>query len=312
MNKTESNNAAVKSAKDDIFAARKCENINDPIDTHIIDYIAIFFTKIFIKLHIVPNAVTVFSMVSGITGCVLLAFPELGLNIIGAFLVMMSAVFDACDGQVARLTKHFSRFGRILDGFSDGSVYFSLYAVCVFRLWGRSPFDHALIWQIAIIVSAVLAFILYIIQSQLPDYFKNLHMFMIDNSHGNELSRAKNVKKEYLSAPKFSFDRFILFNYYNYTNAQEKRAPKTQKMLDEIEKHGKSDELREAFYKKSRRLVMLTNLMTFNLRTAVLLVSVFLHMEYIGLLFDIVILEPIRLILLKKYEDLSGSLLKLL
>ena len=53
----------------------------------------------------------------------------------------------------------------------------------------------------------------------------------------------------------------------------------------------------------------LTNLLTFNLRTAVLLLSVFLHWEIVGLLFVVLVLEPIRLILLRKYENLSERLL---
>ena len=53
----------------------------------------------------------------------------------------------------------------------------------------------------------------------------------------------------------------------------------------------------------------LTNLLTFNLRTAVLLLFVFLHWELGALLFVILVLEPIRLVLLHRYEKLSRDLL---
>ena len=101
----------------------------------------------------------------------------------------------------------------------------------------------------------------------------------------------------------------LLKTYSFYTGAQERRAPQTQKLLDAIEIHGKSEALCDAFYAESRKLVKLTNLLTFNLRTAVLLLCVFLHFELGALGFVILVLEPIRLILLHRYENLSRNLL---
>ncbi len=300
------------SAREAVLSARKCENINDPFDTYVVDYVAIVFTKLFIFLHIIPNVVTVFSMLSGVAGGILLMMNGVWLNVLGALLVFLSAVFDACDGQVARLTKHYSRMGRWLDGLSDGSVYATLFAACVVRLWNRPMFDSALAWHVVIIALGVLAFALYALQCQLPDYYKNLHMFMIDNSHGNELSRAKDLKKEHLAAKPFSFERFALFAYCLYTGAQERRAPNAQKMLDLIETEGKNDRLTDAFYAGSRRLVMTTNLMTFNLRTLVLLACVFLRVELAALLFDLIVLEPLRVIILKKYEKLCKDVIPLI
>ena len=302
----------LQAARADVLAARKCENINDPVDTHFVDYVAMVFSKLFIKLHIIPNVVTVLSMVSGVTGGILLALNRgFGLDLLGALLVFLSAVFDASDGQVARLTKHYSQLGRMLDGLSDASVYFTLYLACVVRLWNRGPQAAPGLWHAFLIVFALAVYLLYIIQCQLPDYFKNLHMYMIDNSKGNELSRSKHIRAALEQAPKGSFERFAQFCYYNYTLAQERRAPETQKLLDGVELRGKSDALCDAFYAESRKLVKLTNLLTFNLRTAVLLLCMFLHWELIGMLFVLVVLEPIRLILLRRYERLSHKLARM-
>ena len=299
----------LSSAREEVLAARKSENINDPIDTHVMDYIAMMWSNLFIKLHIIPNVVTMLSMVSGVAGGILLATKPLWLNILGLVLVFHSALFDCSDGQVARLTKHYSRIGRMLDGLSDACVYFTLYLACAIRLWPRCPISNVPLRAVVLGAIVLCTYLLYIVQSQLPDYFKNLHMYMIDNSHGNELARAKNIKSELKRAPKHSFTRFSLFCYYNYTYQQERRAPRTQKLLDAIEVHGKSDEVCDAFYETSRRLVMLTNLMTFNLRTIVLMICLFCHFELAGMLFVLVVLEPIRIVLLKRYERLSGDLL---
>ena len=298
----------LQSTRADVLAARKCENINDPVDTHFVDYVGMVWAKLFIALHIIPNVVTMLSGLSGVAGGILLALKRsLGTDIIGAVLVFLSAVFDASDGQVARLTRHFSRLGRMLDGAADASVYFTLYTACVCRLWNTSLFAGSNLRHAILIALGLITFLLYVAQCQLPDYFKNLHMYMIDNSHGNELSRTKHIRAERATAKGFS--RFSLFCYAFYTGAQERRAPQTQKLLDAIELHGKSDAVCDAFYAKSRKLVKLTNLLTFNLRTAVLLLCVFLHFELGALGFVILVLEPIRLILLGRYEKLSRTLL---
>ncbi len=309
-------NTALKSglhaAREDVIAARKCKNINDPIDTYVVDYVAMIFSKLFIKLHIIPNAITMLSMVCGVSGGILLCMKPLYLNLIGLGLVILAAVFDACDGQVARMTKHFSRLGRMLDGLSDATGYFTLYLACVIRLLPRSPFARAGWWYALVILLGLADYLLYIRQCQLPDYFKNLHMYMLDDSIHTDLTRAKDVKAEAQAAKKGSFDHFSLWCYYLYTITQEKRAPQTQKLLDAIGQKGKTPALCDAFYEKSKVYVLLTNLLTFNLRTIVLMIGIFLHLELIGMLFVIVVLEPIRWILLRKYENLSRSLLPML
>lgn len=308
MNATLKDN--LRAARADVLAARKCENINDPIDNHVIDYIAMAFSRLFIKLHIIPNVVTMLSMASGVAGGVLLALNRsLGLDILGAVLVILSAVFDASDGQVARLTKHYSQLGRMLDGMSDASVYLSLYLACVLRLWNRSLLSNPGLWHGLLIALGAGVFFLYIIQCQLPDYFKNLHMYMIDNSRGNELSRARDILAARQKAPRGSFAALSARCYCAYTRMQERRAPKTQKLLDAVELHGKTDALCDAFYAESKTLVRLTNLLTFNLRTIVLLICMLLHRELVGLLFVVVVLEPIRLLLLRRYEHLAARLL---
>lgn len=308
-------NTAIKNglhaAREDVIAARKCENINDPIDRYVVDYVAMVWSKLFIKLHIIPNAVTMLSMACGVSGGILLCMKPLWMNLLGLALVIHAAIFDASDGQVARLTRHFSRLGRMLDGLSDASGYFTLYLACVIRLLPRSPFSPAVWWHVLLIVLGAADFLLFIRQSQLPDYFKNLHMFMLDDNGHSELSRSKAIRAEAETARKGTFQHFSLWCYYLYTKTQEGRAPQTQKLLDGIEARGKTPEVCDAFYERSRILVRLTNLLTFNLRTIVLLAGIFLHCELIGMLFVIVVLEPIRYILLHQYEDLSRSLLPL-
>ena len=302
--------------KSDIKNARKCENINDPVDTYIVDYIAMFFSRIFIKLHIIPNAVTVLSAIAGVTGGVLLCLNSLLTEIFGVVFIILAAVFDASDGQVARLTKHYSNLGRTLDGFADFLTYFSMYAAICVRLFNENiPFTERP-WGFLIIPVALIAILFFGAQARTLDYYKNLHMFILTRGEGSELSRSREIKKQIAESEKFSFERLRLKFYLSYTSMQEKKAPATQKLLEKIEERGGAipDEVCDAFYAKSRKYVMASNLIAFNIRTIVFIILLFLpgHLELLYFPFVVFILEPIRLIIISKYEKLSLETVKIL
>ena len=82
------------------------------------------------KLGIKPNAITIASIFLGIGAGVMFYFNDIQLNIIGAILLVWANSFDSADGQLARMTKQYSRIGRILDGVSGdlwfASIYFAI------------------------------------------------------------------------------------------------------------------------------------------------------------------------------------------
>ena len=300
------------SIKSDVKNARKCENINDPIDTYVVDYIAMAFSKLFIKLHIIPNVVTVLSGLVGVAGGVLLCFDSLVTDIAGVLLIILSAVFDASDGQVARLTKHYSNLGRTLDGFADFLVYLSIYvAVCVRLFPVNIPFTQTP-WSFWIIPVAAVALFVFGAQARAADYFKNLHMFMFTRGNGSELTRTRDIDRQISECKKPSFERFRLKAYRSYTKMQESKTPEVQKLLDKIETGGSgvSPALYDEFLAKSDKYVRSTNLLTFNLRTIVLFILLFLpsHLEYLYFPFVIFVLEPVRFAIIAKYERLASRL----
>jgi phosphatidylglycerophosphate synthase len=72
-------------------------------------------TPLFVRFGIIPNVVTVFMMVSGIVGAAFFALPPLWAKIAGLFFIHLWYVLDCCDGEVARITKRFSRMGTEID-----------------------------------------------------------------------------------------------------------------------------------------------------------------------------------------------------
>ena len=300
-------NDITKKVKD----ARKCENLNDPIDNYFWDYVAMFFSRIFIKLHIIPNVITVLSGIAGVAGGLLLMLDTLVWNIVGVLLICLSVVFDVCDGQVARLTKRYSNFGRTLDGLMDSLVYIAIYVALCYRLFSVNiPFTSTP-WGWWILIPAVVSMYFHSAQSRTVDYYKNLHMYML--GYHNELSRSKNVKAEIAAAKKGSFEAFRLKMYLSYTKSQEMESPETQKLLNKIDEAGGiSPAVSEAYAAKSRKYVPYTNILTFNLRSIVLFILLFLpgHAEFYFFPFVIVGIEIARIVIIVLYEKLAKSVCK--
>lgn len=74
-----------------------------------------FFTDIFIRKHIRPNTVTLFMIISGITGSILLMIPSFVFKCLGIVCLLLWYVMDCSDGEIARITKQFSKHGKEMD-----------------------------------------------------------------------------------------------------------------------------------------------------------------------------------------------------
>lgn len=72
-------------------------------------------TKLCLKLRIIPNVVTLCMMASGLVGALFFALPFLWAKILGTVFIHLWYVFDCSDGEVARITRRFSKFGTEID-----------------------------------------------------------------------------------------------------------------------------------------------------------------------------------------------------
>ncbi len=91
----------------------------------LLDALAGFFNRI--GLH--PNTMTIMGLVGTIAGAVLLGFGHLT---VGGIVILISGVFDALDGSMARLRNEPTRFGAFVDSvtdrYSDLSIFGGLMA----------------------------------------------------------------------------------------------------------------------------------------------------------------------------------------
>jgi phosphatidylglycerophosphate synthase len=72
------------------------------------------------------NALTLLGALVGVAGASLLRFTSRTNLLVGALLLLASAILDCADGQLARARGTASRFGRIVDGVGDLAVTLAL------------------------------------------------------------------------------------------------------------------------------------------------------------------------------------------
>jgi phosphatidylglycerophosphate synthase len=92
---------------------------SDPLEVLLVDrygmLLSPWFTRMFVRARIAPNRVTLLMMASGAAGAILFAFPQTALKAAGLLCIHLWLVLDCSDGEVARITRRFSTFGRELD-----------------------------------------------------------------------------------------------------------------------------------------------------------------------------------------------------
>lgn len=78
-----------------------------------IRFFSIFLTKILAYTRLTPNIITIISVFIFFSGMSLFIFNSYPLHILGVFLVYLSIVFDATDGEIARLKGNKSGVGDL-------------------------------------------------------------------------------------------------------------------------------------------------------------------------------------------------------
>ena len=291
---------------------QKSRTLNDPLDTIFTEKVSILFAKLFNKLGFHPNLVTVFSAIVGVAGGVLLAFHDLALTITGVFLIILSAIFDCADGQVARMSGKGGFYGRCFDGFADGLVYFAIYVGVSVRLMSEYiPFTD-IQWSFWIwFVSVPVGIYFHSAQARTADYYKQVWMYLSGNSH-SEFSTSESVQKQIDEAKLSGFQKFVCKSYLSYTKAQERMTPNFQKLRRRIEQNNNivPNKVKELWRNNSKFSIGLTNLLVFNFRTYLLFIFIFCGVTFWIFPVNILFLEAIRIFLLVKYERLAKKCLK--
>ena len=260
------------------------------------------------NLGITPNAITIISIFIGIFSGICFYFSNIWINFLACLLLMLADSLDSADGQLARMTKQYSRIGRILDGLSGDIWFFSIYLAICLRENQTSEFFMArpyLIWIMAVVTG-----ICHGVQAAMADYYRQFHLFFLKEKAESELDSSQELKAklQQLSWRNNFWRKITLFFYYNYTLNQEKRTFWMQKLRTDLQNRFHTEipmSFREAFRAKSRPLMKYTNILSFNTRTFALFAAVLLfQMPWLYFAFELTVLNVILIYMVVRHEKI--------
>ena len=251
---------------------------------------------------ITPNMVTVVSIFVGAAVGLLFYQDDLYYNICGILLLICANILDCVDGQLARLTGIKSAIGRILDGFAGDIWFASIYVGFAARLsneYGTSLF----------FILAVLSGMSHLVQANITDYYKTLHLYFISKDKGAEFQSLEQVEARH-KAMRYGVNKFFYFLYRWYTMLQVKATPVLQRMLRSLrERYGDDipEDIRLDFRKRSRALMRYIDLLTFNGRTIVVFVIVLTGQVWAYFLYEILVLNIVLVFVSRRHERMCSA-----
>lgn len=266
------------------------------------------------SLGIHPNAITIASIFIGIGAGIAFYFDNVWINLLGMLLLIWANSFDSADGQLARMTKQYSRIGRILDGVSGDIWFVAIYIAICLRENVTSEFFMGHSW--AIWVLAVVAGICHAQQAAMADIYRQFHLFFLKGKGGSELEDAQLLWRKYheMTWRHDFFGKLVMLFYANYTRTQERCTPKMQllrKTLREKYNSAIPREFSDRFRAGSRPLMKFTNILSFNVRSWALFISVLLlQMPWIYFAFEISVMNILLVYMVARHESLCRKLRK--
>lgn len=302
-----------KRLKEEYASSLKSMDTEETFDLMFYRPIGFVWAKIARRLGVTPNAITIASIFLGIGAGVAFYFNNIWINILGVILLVWADSFDSADGQLARMTKQYSRLGRILDGLSGDIWFFAIYAAICLRENVTSDFFMAHKWVIW--VMAAVTGVFHAIQASMADYYRQFHLYFVKGEDGSELEKASNLWDKFhaLSWKKNFRQKLVMMFYTNYTVGQEKRTPAMQRLRRALEKAygaGIPASFREKFRRGSRPLMKYTNILSFNTRTFALFAAILIfRMPWLYFAFEIVVLNVVLVYMMWRHERLCKQAL---
>ncbi len=264
------------------------------------------------RIGVTPNMITVASIFLGIGAGICFYYTNFWVNFAGMLLLMWADAFDSADGQLARMTKQYSRVGRILDGLSSEIWFVTIYVAICLRENATSAFFMAHPWLIW--VMAVVTGICHANQASLADYYRQFHLYILNGSAKSELENSAHLKERYarLSWRRDFWQKFSLKFYTNYTIRQEQRAPELYALRRAIaERYGSDapEDFRAEFRAQSRPLMKYCNILSFNTRTFALFAAILIFkMPWLYFAFELTVLNGVLIYMKCRHESICRKM----
>jgi hypothetical protein len=295
-----------------IESTHKARDVEETIDIYFYRPVGYLIARICQALGITPNTVTIISIFIGVAGGHLLYYRDFATNVWGIILWVIADTLDSVDGQLARMTNHKSKLGRILDGLGGNLMFVSIYLHLFMRM--VVTYEVAWPWLLLFVLAGGIS---HSLQSSLADYYRNAYLKFVVDPKKSELEGADEVRNEYQSVLFLDnpIKKILLRVYLNYTVQQEALSKNFQKLRRRItEEFGQhippwfADEYRSM----NKPLMKYYAILTTNTRMIVMSIAVLIDNVPLYFAVEVIVINFIMILTTMHQEKLSARLLSLI
>ncbi len=201
-------------------ASLKPIDVEEPIDRWVHRPLGYVVARVLLPTPVSPDLVTLFAIFAGWGAAVCICVPFAWHMQVAGALVLLSTVLDCSDGQLARMRKTSSPFGRMLDGVADSFVVAAIAPATVYGIWRHYHEPAWLGW--AVIGGCAVALVTSSFHTATYDHFKNLWVcFTSDGYREGEDSVGARARYEATRHEASWVMRIVWPLYLTYVKSQE-------------------------------------------------------------------------------------------
>lgn len=322
-------------SKENVKSTYKSDDTEEWLDRVWTRPIGYWWARLFERMNVHPNTVTVLSMIIGAGSSVFFAHGSyrtegtegLLYNVMAVLLLAWANFYDSADGQLARMTGKKTRLGRILDGVASEVWFIPIYLSLVYRFFVHHAWEFHWLgiedtprntWAATLVLLAFVlysGFVCHSRQCGIADYYRQIHLFFLKGEAGSELDNSVQQQKLYDETPwkgNFLWKAFLK-TYVNYTRTQESQTPDFQRLMGMLrEKYGATENIPQSFRDRFRTLSLplmkWTNILTFNTRALVLYAVCLADLPWLYFVFEIVVMSALCRYMKMKHERFCREL----
>jgi len=196
--------------------------------------LAFIIVKGISSTSVTPNQLTFTGILFFLAAGMFISKGSIDAVLIAALFICIGNVMDCADGQLARVNKSGTEFGRILDGTAD---YISTTALFIgIGFWGEPLFSDPFSWWGLVIITGIA----YGWQASLVDFYRNEFYSYYegkDNFVTDEIKKSKDKLQKLRNENGSKINRFILSSYILYSSLQLRMQPRQIKIDESLSEH---------------------------------------------------------------------------
>lgn len=150
------------------------------LDVYFNGHFSLPISSMLIRLPVTPNQVTLFGLVIGATAGWLFSLGDYMSGLVGGILLAFTAIWDCCDGDVARMKFMESDFGETLDTACDNIINVFIFMGLAFGVAKVHGWGYALTPFLLLTLGGLSIFaLIYFPQGGKGDFFKGTRIFEV-------------------------------------------------------------------------------------------------------------------------------------